>query len=474
MENNQPKKTISKLTAATVALSVCAVIQTAGAATQALDSELLPPNAKPGECYARVWVDAEYQANAEKVLIREASKAVEIVPATYETIEEQVLVNPASSRLELVPAEFETKAETVEVSAGQRIWKAGVDKAAAPVNTAMLDIVTATGIDLAAAEVGACYYEHYLPAQFTTETEQVLIKDASETIEIIPAEYKMVEETVLVKEASTSLVGTPAVYETVEESIIDKPAHTVWKKGSGPVQRLDESTGEIMCLVEVPATYKTVKKTVIKSPPTTQVVEIPAEYQTINVEKAVTEAKERRTQVPAEYATVSKQVKTADAVFEWRAEADPKNTRTGNTICLTETKPVTETVSHNVLKTPASTKTVEIPAKYQTVQVTKLVTAATEKVTDIPAEYDEIQKSQVVKDGYMEWRSILCDTNMTRDRIAKIQQSLKTAGYKIGVVDGVIGAGTIKAMNAFQKDNDLPVDRYLNIETVNALGVAPN
>ena len=40
-----------------------------------------------------------------------------------------------------------------------------------------------------------------------------------------------------------------------------------------------------------------------------------------------------------------------------------------------------------------------------------------------------------------------------------------------GTIDGIIGEQTIQAMNAFQRSRGLPVDRYLNIQTVRALGI---
>ena len=43
-------------------------------------SALLPPNAKPGECYARVLVPEQYQTTTQRVLKREGSEDVEIVP----------------------------------------------------------------------------------------------------------------------------------------------------------------------------------------------------------------------------------------------------------------------------------------------------------------------------------------------------------------------------------------------------------
>ena len=84
--------------------------------------------------------------------------------------------------------------------------------------------------------------------------EKVLVKEASERIEIIPAQYEWVEERVLVEAASSRLVEVPAKYAWQEERVVVKPAHTVWKKGNGPIEKVDNITGEIMCLVEVPAT----------------------------------------------------------------------------------------------------------------------------------------------------------------------------------------------------------------------------
>jgi len=441
-------------------------------------NDLLPPNAAPGECYARVWVDAEYTTTTDEVLVSEASKSIQVVPAQYETVQETVLVSAASSRLETIPAVYGTESETIKVLDGRRAWKVDLGKSAAPASQALLTAATAHGIDLDSAQPGMCFHEHYVPATYRTETEQVVTKAQTETVSIIPAEYTTVEEQVLVREASSKLTTIPAEYDTVEEQIIDKPAHTIWKKGTGPIQKIDEATGEIMCLVEVPATYKTVKRTVLRSPARTETVEIPAEYRTVEVRKLVSAASEQRTPVPAVYGEVSRQVVDQEAGFVWHEISNtdyPSETRTGNKICLTETEPQYKTVTRTVVETPAQTRTIEIPAEYDSVAVTKLVAPAREEVTEIPAEYRSVEKRQLVRDGYMAWRSILCETNMTRGRIADIQRALDAAGHDIGSggADGVIGAQTIRAINDFQRANDLPVDKYINIETMKALGVSP-
>lgn len=291
----------------------------------AMDASLLPPNAKPGECYARVWVEPAYQTVTERVLLKPETERFEIVPARYETV-----------------------------------------------------------------------------------SESVLLKEASTELEVVPAVYEWVEESVLVKPESKKLVEVPAVYETVTERVLVKPATTVWKKGQGPIQKIDEATGEIMCLVEVPAEYKTVTKQVLKTPATTREVVVPAEY---------------------------------------------------------------STVRKRVMKTPPTTREIAIPAEYNTITVTKQVQPAREIRTKVPAEYQTVTKQQQVSEGKMEWRSILCETNMSQARVLDIQHALKAAGYNPGRIDGVIGAQTIEAVNAYQRANNLPVDRYLNIETVRHLGV---
>lgn len=281
------------------------------------------------------------------------------------------------------------------------------------------------------AKPGECYIRLWVPPKHKEVIQKMLVAEKSEKVEITAAKYKKVSKRVLVKEASTKIVSIPATYktvterviirpasekpilipatyETVEIQIIDKPATTEWKKGHGPIQRIDDTTGEILCLVDVPATYKTVSKRVIKTPTSTQFKTTPAVYKTI--EKTVVDK-------------------------------------------------------------PASSRTVEIPAEYKTIEFTELEEAAKITRSDIPEKHVNVTTQEVVTIGRMEWRSILCDVNTTRERIRDIQTALFDAGYDPGPIDGIIGVETMRAVNAYQRSNGLPVDSYLNIKTVKSLGV---
>jgi len=257
-----------------------------------------------------------------------------------------------------------------------------------------------------------------VPAKFAMAEEQVVIREASKKLVVVPATYETVTEKVLVKPASSKLMEVPAKYKKVTEKVLDKAAHTVWKRSSAALgggspsnvaTRIDESTGEIMCLVEVPATYKTVTKTVLVSPASVQEAPIPAEY---------------------------------------------------------------KTVKRTVLKTPPTTKEVEIPAEYGTVKIQKLVTPAQTKEIPIPAEYQTVEKRQKITEEQLMWSAVVCDINLTADMVGKIQTAASKAGYYKGPVDGVLGPLTLKAVNGWAKDKGLPVGQtYIPIDTIKAMGV---
>ncbi|HEX4872723.1 MAG TPA: peptidoglycan-binding domain-containing protein [Nevskiaceae bacterium] len=285
----------------------------------------LPVNARPGECYARVYIAPQFRTVSETVLKTAASERIEIIPEQYEWVDETVLVKPASERV----------------------------------------------------------------------------------VQVLPAEYRTVEEQVLVKPASERIEEIPATYRTVEETELVKPATTMWKPGRGLIEKVDNMTGDIMCLVEVPAEYRTVKKQVIDTPASTRRIPIPAEYQTVRRQELVREA-----------------------------------------------QVIKETV----------------PAQYQTVKVRKLVSPAREQRLPVPAEYQTLTRQEKVADGRMEWKSVLCETNATPETVLELQQALARAGYDPGKIDGRLGAQTLEAVKSYQGAQGL-AQGGVTLETLERLGV---
>ncbi len=236
--------------------------------TVAGKSELYPPNAEPGKCYARVLTPAKYEVRTEKVLASEASSKVRVipakygyktqkvlvkeaserivpVPATYKTVKEKVLVSPATERVVTVPATYKTVTEKILVAPEMTGWKKG--------NRARRSNVCSTG-----------------------DCDKV----QGATGEVM------------------CLVTTPAKYRTVTRKVVATPATTK--------------------TVPVPAVYKTVTKRVVATPATTKTVPVPAQYKTVKVKTIVEPARTVSTPIPAVYKTVTKKVKVADSKLSWK------------------------------------------------------------------------------------------------------------------------------------------------------------
>ncbi len=287
-------------------------------------SDLLPPNAKPGECYARVLTPADYKTETTKVLKKEKSFRLEVTPATYEIV-----------------------------------------------------------------------------------TTRVQVKEASEIGEVVPAVYEWKTEQVLVEEAYDKLQAFPTVYETKVEKMLVKKAYKTWEKGRGPIEKIDNSTGEIMCLVDVPAEYKTITSKVVKS-----------------------KAYVKKVTIPAVYKAVKKRV---------------------------------------MVKGPTIVKKA-IPAVYADVKVRKIVKPSSKKSITLPAQYQTVSNRIKLTDSSLEWRSILCETNTTEDIVFDIQRALLEKGHSPGPLDGVIGVETMSAVKSYQKEKKLAVGQ-LTFETLKSLGI---
>ena len=434
---------------------------------------LIPPNAKAGECYAKVVIPAKYKNVEERVLVQEASNSIKIIPAQYEWVNEKIEVTPTGKKLITIPAIYKKVSEVMEIKPALRAWHVSLKRHSAPVSNELLAAAKLKGVDIENTTPGTCYKEYFTPESYKTVTEEVIIKKASEKSHVVPAQYEMVEKTIEVKPAAKKSMTIPATYEFVEEKVLVEKEKTVWKKGTNPAQKLDGATGEIMCLIKVPAKYKTIRKKVVKTPATTKVVDIPAVTKTIKIKKLISEAKTETTTIPEVKSTIQKRVLENGPTFSWIQVGDKVDrglNYTGHRICLVETPAVSKKITKTVLDIPASTKEITIEPTYKTIKVKKLVQEAKEIKTPIEAVYKTIQKREKISSSHQSWERILCQTNMNQHAILAIQNALKEKGYKPGKIDGVLGRDTRLALDKYQRDNSLATGG-ITYETLNALNI---
>ncbi len=440
---------------------------------QAADLSPVPENAKPGECYAKVLLPPKYEKRTEKVLIKEPSEKIKVIPPKLEWVEEKIEVKPEVKEIVPVPPKYKKVTETITVKEAEKKWATSLRKNAPPVSPEILNAAKAGGVDIEGTQPNTCYREYYTPAKYKTVSEEVVVKEESEKIEVIPPKFEWVEKKVMVRPPIKKLVPVPAKYEIVEEKVLVEPEKTVWKKGTNPAQKIVGATGDIMCLVKIPAKYKIIKKKVLKSPATTKVVEIPAEYKTIKIKKLVQPAQVKKVKIPAVRKQIQKTVLEAPPSFVWRKAGESLSKEfafTGHQICLVEIPAKTVKITKMVIEQPATTKEVIVPAEFKTIKVAKVVEPAKEIKIPIPAQYITVTKMVKVSEPTMKWQRILCKTNMSPDIVAALQEALNKQGYNAGKVDGKLGRQTLAALERFQKDKGLATGG-ITYETLKALGI---
>lgn len=440
-------------------------------ALQDLTAEL--PNARAGECYAKVVFPAQYKTETTTVVVQEESESLEIQPARFEWVKKLVRVGDAGSELKEIPAQFGTEIVPFQISPASTSWVMGSVDSVIPVNPLILSMARAGGADIDDARPGQCFDEYFTPATFRSVTERILVAEAVEEISLSPAEYEWVEERVQVAPASKKLKVVPAVFEAVEESIKVEDAKKVWVQGTGEVERIDYATGEIMHLVDEPAKYKTVRKLVLKEAPRSEVIDIPARYEAIRVHRLVSDAAERRVTLPEKYQDVSRIELATEAVHKWYLSSDSSVTSgdlTGVRICLQELPEKMSYIERTVVEVPPSVKRIQFPARYDVKQVQQLVSEAKEIRMPNAARTEAISKRSRVAEQRMEWLPVLCEKDTTNEIVQRVQLALESEGYSVGPIDGFLGYQTMTAIERFQIDKELATGG-LTYDTLDELGI---
>lgn len=200
-------------------------------------TELLPPDAKPGECYVKVFVPEQFETTKETVCVRQASERLEMVPAQYKWVEEKVLVKDASTVLEEVPAEFAWEERTIQTEPGHTNWH--VDKTEPCMRTTQQQ----------SAEEMYCLKTH--EPVYQTVRAQVLAKPATTRETIIPAEYQTVRRQTLVAPATTRHIPIPAEYASVDKIRKVADSRVEWQRVTcAPERQAETLTAEPMTLAQ--------------------------------------------------------------------------------------------------------------------------------------------------------------------------------------------------------------------------------
>ena len=176
----------------------------------------LPPNAEAGKCYARCYIQDQYEFKEEQVIDRPASMRTQSIPATYKTVFDTVITRPASVRFNNVAAIYETITEDIMVSPASQKWvKSTADPSCLSANPEDCQVM--------------CLVE--VPAVYKKVSRKVVKTPAYKQEIPVAAEFKIVSRQVIETPARQEQVEIAATYKNVVNKVlVKKGGYSDWRE----------------------------------------------------------------------------------------------------------------------------------------------------------------------------------------------------------------------------------------------------
>jgi len=167
---------------------------------------------------------------------------------------------------------------------------------------------------------GQCYAKVRTEPKFKNVVKRQQISPAvNKRILVRGPQYRHTSKREQVRPATHTYFYRPAQYRDITKRVLVKPAHYAWQKGKqGPITRIDNMTGEILCRVKVPAVYRTVVQKVLIRPGQRIKRNIPAVYRTVVQKTLASPAQYRNVYQPARFVNKTYRVQTVGVGYKWQ------------------------------------------------------------------------------------------------------------------------------------------------------------
>ena len=217
------------------------------------------PQARPGECFARMQIPAQYDTQPKKVTVAEGYERARVTQAQFATdVEEvvvkdahtryvirqprfaikqqQVMLRPSFDRLEVVPARFSYTREKVQVSEPRLVWKRGVGLSGIsrtdPRTGETWCLVEEPGRTITINKRVVTHPEQVrrvpVPAQTVSVARQVLVDEGGVEKVSVPAQTRQMTVQRLVAPGRVDTFNAPDEFDTVEQRILKAPERFEW------------------------------------------------------------------------------------------------------------------------------------------------------------------------------------------------------------------------------------------------------
>jgi hypothetical protein len=199
------------------------------------DTEKMPMSAKAGQCFTKSFYPPEYTKNiktksTKRVLLNDASVKYEVIPAKYSWEKKRIKVSDGREKIVITPVVYKTIYERVLVEPSSTSWRQTLNKNSLKAFKSCVQSASSSGMDIANAREGTCFYEHYETEKYRTITSKILASESSERIVVTPAKYRTVSRKIITDSTAVQLIPSVAVYKKIKDKVVVEPARTEWKK----------------------------------------------------------------------------------------------------------------------------------------------------------------------------------------------------------------------------------------------------
>jgi len=287
------------------------------------------------------------------------------------------------------------------------------------------------------ATPGQCFTKSFYPPTITKttktiSTKRIKISESTVKYKVIPAKYSWIEKRIKTSDAKEKILVSPAIYKNVFERILITPAKKIWrknlnqtsKKANGSCVQAATSFGlntqnlaAGTCYYEhyQAAQYTTITEKILASEPSTRIVTVPASYKTITKKIVTSNSSMKLIPVPIKYKKVKEEVTIEPARSEWKkTTCQDRGCNQSEVVCLTEIPRTFKTITKKVILKPAIAKQVAVEPVYTYVKAEVLVRPASTKTINIPATYKTINKNKKIKNEKYFWSNAQHQNASTR------------------------------------------------------------
>lgn len=233
---------------------------------------------------------------------------------------QRVYVPLPESMKETPPAVFMYKEPKPVTGSGPVYYDDDVYSQKSASMTHQKPVVRHKGIGMPPAQPGQCFAKVNTPAKFKNVVKRIQVSPAvNKRVKVRGPQYTWINKKVIARPATHRNEYIPPVYRNVSKQVLVKPAHYAWQQGkTGPVTRIDNMTGEILCRVKIPAVYRTVTQKVVVRAAQRVKRFVPAVYRTIKQKKLTSPAAFRNVNTPAKFVNKTYRTQISGPRQEWK------------------------------------------------------------------------------------------------------------------------------------------------------------